>query len=549
MRGKVVLKELSKGVAATLVFFVIVESLLRLTYFVRNAAVTEIPLPYMVGDDYGPIPPWVDGLRILEPDETFIWRARPSVRRRYIDVFSPAQNEDERTALVRRFLPTVPDALRNNPVWEIALNSHGFRDAEFPREKRPSTFRIVCLGDSWTFGANVGQDQAYPQRLEALLRREFPSADFEVFNLGVLGYSSYQGLELLRRTAIHWVPDLVVIGFAMNDAKVDGYRDKDMPAFRHPLTVAMAIHHVLDKLEIYKLLRWVALVIREQPKPPAYYIKAMAESAETEAKAGGGGEANATVDYDKFEPWTRVSPRDYESNLREMIRLARSRNARAILLANELWATPYRAVLEKVSRAEGVPLVDSQGLIAEAKRGMEETLEAELDLRPPATAGRAPVDKEIEIVFRVYVGKRPVPKAVYIVGAHPELGDLVPNKVAMYDDGTHGDQRGADNVWSYSARFSAGIRVFYTYTNSGREGRWEGLDVPHVRTFRVEAPGGKGPVYRPIESFGRIYLQADSWHTDAAGYGLIATALLETLKRDKGVQGYLARMENAGRPR
>src|SRR6266702_3402666 len=183
---RIVLKEIATGLLVTLVVVVVAEVFLRLTYFVRNAAVTEIPLPYMVGDDYGPIPPWVDGLRILEPDETFIWRARPSVRRRYIDVFSPAQNEDERTALVRRFLPTVPDALRNNPVWEIALNSHGFRDAEFPREKRPSTFRIVCLGDSWTFGANVGQDQAYPQRLKALLRREFPSADFEVFNLGVL---------------------------------------------------------------------------------------------------------------------------------------------------------------------------------------------------------------------------------------------------------------------------------------------------------------------------------------------------------------------------
>lgn len=28
-------------------------------------------------------------------------------------------------------------------------------------------------------------------------------------------------------------------------------------------------------------------------------------------------------------------------------------------------------------------------------------------------------------------------------------------------------------------------------------------------------------------------MQADSWHTDAAGYELIAEALLETLKRDE----------------
>ena len=84
------LKEIATGLLVTLVVVVAVEVLLRLTYFVRNAAVTEIPLPYMVGDDYGPIPPWVDGLRILEPDETFIWRARPSVRRREASRSSPS---------------------------------------------------------------------------------------------------------------------------------------------------------------------------------------------------------------------------------------------------------------------------------------------------------------------------------------------------------------------------------------------------------------------------------------------------------------------------
>jgi hypothetical protein len=87
----------------------------------------------------------------------------------------------------------VPDALRGNPAWEISLNSAGFRGDEFPPSKRPSSFRIVCLGDSWTFGANVGQPDAYPQKLQTLVEREFPRSEVEVFNLGVLGYSSYPG--------------------------------------------------------------------------------------------------------------------------------------------------------------------------------------------------------------------------------------------------------------------------------------------------------------------------------------------------------------------
>ena len=77
-----------------------------------------------------------------------------------------------------------------------------------------------------------------------------------------------------------------------------------------------------------------------------------------------------------------------------------------------------------------------------------------------------------------------MPKAMYIVGNHPKLGNLVLNKVAMYDDGTHGDQTARDHVWSYSATFAPGTKLSYIYTDSGEEGKWEGLDVPHIRVSR-----------------------------------------------------------------
>ena len=75
----------------------------------------------------------------------------------------------------------------------------------------------------------------------------------------------------------------------------------------------------------------------------------------------------------------------------------------------------------------------------------------------------------------------------------------------MYD-GTHGDQRAGDDIWSYSATFAPGTRLSYIYTNSGEEGKWEGLDVPHIhiRSFTVEAKIGEEKPYRPIESFGKF---------------------------------------------
>ncbi len=529
MKSPGLVKELLKAIGVTLVFFLIAEALLRVTYFARNSAVAYVPLPYALGDDYGPVPPWLDRLRILTPDETLIWRGRSNLHRRYMDMFSPAWTEEERVSLLRRFLPVVPASFKGDPVWEMSLNSEGFRDGEFPRAKPPSVFRILCLGDSWTFGANVEQERAYPQQLRALLAREFPGANFEVLNLGVLGYSSYQGLELLRRRGVTMTSDLVVIGFAMNDAKMAGYRDKDIPAGHAGPGIAERIANMLDQFESYKLLRYLALVLKDKPKSVRERVQAEADSA---------GEEKRDV-YAEFEPWTRVNPSDYELNVVRLIDLARSRGAGVILLYNGLRPEgPYRTILEAISKEKGVPLVDSSALIAAARRQFEAELEEKLGLRP-LTDQPAPRNGEIEVTFRAYLGQRPVPRAVYIVGAHPTLGDLTPNTIPMYDDGTHGDQRAGDHVWSYSARFPGGTRLLYMYTNSGGAGRWEGLDVPAIRRFMVEAREGQGRVYTPIDSFGRIYMQADGWHTNAAGYDLIARAVLEQVTRDARVKGYL----------
>ena len=89
--------------------------------------------------------------------------------------------------------------------------------------------------------------------------------------------------------------------------------------------------------------------------------------------------------------------------------------------------------------------------------------------------------------------------------------------------GRDGDQKAGDGVWSYAATFAPAKTISYIYTNSGTPGRWEGLDVPHIRRVEVPSSPDGRPVYMPIETFGRIYMQGDDWHTDAVGYDAIGT--------------------------
>ena len=193
--------------------------------------------------------------------------------------------------------------------------------------------------------------------------------------------------------------------------------------------------------------------------------------------------------------------------------------------------------MQKISGEQDVPLVDSCELIGAAKQRIGSELEKRLDLQ--TASAPAPASSETAVVFRVFMDTAPVSKAMYIAGPLPQLGDNVPNKTAMFDDGTHGDQKAGDHVWSYSATFSPGQKVFYVYTNSGAEGRWENLDVPKVRTFRV--PGVGGIVYRPIETFGKLYLQADGFHTNSEGYDLIAHAVHDTLVKNDRFQLLVSR--------
>src|SRR5580765_286284 len=213
-----VVRVIGKSVATTLIFFVLVELALRGVYAGRNAFVTYVPLPYVVGDDYGPIPPWLDNLLILRPDPALIWRNISNARRNYVDIFTPVWRDSDRLALLRRFAPWLPKPFRANPVWRIALNSEGFRTPPFDAATRPGVLRIACIGDSWTFGMNVEQNQTYPARLEALLNARPPIGirGVDVMNFGVLGYTSFQGLQLLKTRVLALHPDIVVVGFGMN---------------------------------------------------------------------------------------------------------------------------------------------------------------------------------------------------------------------------------------------------------------------------------------------------------------------------------------------
>jgi lysophospholipase L1-like esterase len=102
-----------------------------------------------------------------------------------------------------------------------------FRERPELPAKRPGVFRILALGDSFTWGANVQMNYTYPKLLEWMLN-EGGERRYEVYNFGVNGAGTADELDLLEKLAVH-EPDLVLIGYFLNDPAKDSELAEDAP--------------------------------------------------------------------------------------------------------------------------------------------------------------------------------------------------------------------------------------------------------------------------------------------------------------------------------
>lgn len=139
----------------------------------------------------------------------------------------------EPTAEDRRvFLPDPVLRWRFNPGVEWngrRINRLGFSDREVDPAKAPGTARVICFGDSTT-----GQGgYPYSRVLNDLLAAGPPTdRPWEAFNMGVHGYSVYQGLLLYKTRGAALEPDVVTILFGWNDhwRSLDGRTDSEISA-------------------------------------------------------------------------------------------------------------------------------------------------------------------------------------------------------------------------------------------------------------------------------------------------------------------------------
>jgi lysophospholipase L1-like esterase len=315
--------------AASLVVFGGAAELLARRFDLRPAGGAALVNPPWMGDRVFLRPDYRDEMAkhgvlaryydLYEWDRFLFYRLRPKANVELLDPFAP------------------PDAIERSR-WSVQTNASGFRGPDFELAKRPGTIRVLALGDSSTFGWGVEHFETYPQRLAAALAERLgrPRDEIEVLNLGVPGYSSFQGRVLLERVALALEPDVIVWSYLSNDGAVTGASDAATYAER--LGARGALLEVLHTSRAFETLEAWILVARRTLRPPP-------------------------------EPDPReASHRNIASyavaaaNVRAAVAAARGAGVPIVLLAQCVGGEPAQ-VLAAVARETGAPHLDAPALL------------------------------------------------------------------------------------------------------------------------------------------------------------------------------------------
>jgi lysophospholipase L1-like esterase len=240
-----------------------------------------------------------------------------------------------------------------NVVWDftvLSTNGQSFRSDRPVGGKEPGVFRIVCLGDSVTFGYRVPvvwpdkpteYDPSwlpYPMLLENQLRSANPGQKVEVINMAVPGYTSHQGLVWLQESIDQLQPDLLTASFGWNDVSFSDVADREaIQTGWYRVSTRWLIDH---SQAFAHITRWLRSGKKQSGTP---------------------------------RPKPRVSQVEYLSNMSQIVGLAGKRGIRTVIIAapyrdnvtntaEAALMTSYRNQLKSWAEQERVPFLEIREL-------------------------------------------------------------------------------------------------------------------------------------------------------------------------------------------
>ena len=130
--------------------------------------------------------------------------------------------------------------------WKVPPAKAEFSAARLPNTQKKlragEQVRIAAFGDSITAGGDASEPGLiFWERWARALREKYPRASIETTNGATGGDTTVQGLQRLQAKVLQQQPDLVLIGFGMNDHNREGF-GVPLDAFTRNLRTMISPH-------------------------------------------------------------------------------------------------------------------------------------------------------------------------------------------------------------------------------------------------------------------------------------------------------------------
>lgn len=198
---------------------------------------------------------------------------------------------------------------RTDGKVDRSFDSEGFITTDTSKILDRSKPKVVFLGDSSTFGFFI------PTRSTFVTITENTLKNINTINLGVEGYTSFQGYQMLIKRGLEVHPDIIVVSFNFNDRRyVISKEDIDSLDLFHKRYEQHKryINNPLRHLYIYRMMEYL-------------FAKYGVTFSKVEIK-----HVDEKIKVDQIHP--RVNSESYRKNLTDIVMLAKSRGIDVILM-------------------------------------------------------------------------------------------------------------------------------------------------------------------------------------------------------------------------
>ncbi len=252
-----------------------------------------------------------------------------------------------------------------------SVDGRGFRANGTGRDGgADGTPTIFALGDSFTFGMGVRDEQTWPARLEALLKGRRESV--RVINGGTISYGVFQEMDLLRTSGLATHPRVIVHALYWND-----FMNPEPPPLAAPSVVTPGGYLSWDQLDAER--GWLPSTASWAISHSALLFS-LRQAGLRVVSTGGGATGGYGQAYETFlergltdDEWTPI-----ERFYTEMQALARTHDfeilavilpVNDIVMGSQASSHPYPVAARARLEALGIPYVDAFSLWEHAKYG------------------------------------------------------------------------------------------------------------------------------------------------------------------------------------